>query len=183
MVVDPSGLLSLFRKHLDWYPHMQVQDAYKLLYQGVMGPEHLFSNLQDFSLLLVAEFESLSSDAEQQLVEPIRVDQTLFRLNLRAYKSTHSSVDSLLPHLLDTLHTNHGIKADLIENWHAYVRICVQDLLDTFPISEVQSFSGWLEQADYPAIHHSEVYRREYQPAYRLISSQFIPLLGVPDAD
>ena len=161
---------------------MQVQDAYKLLYQGVMGAEHISSNQQEFLHQLEIEFESLSATAGQQLVEPIRVDQALFRFNLRAYKSEHTSIDLLIPYFLDTLLIDYGTKAELIGTWQTFIRICDKDLSEPFPDPEVKQFSQWLEQEDYPAVHHSEVYRREYLPAYRLIAAQFIPLLGVTNA-
>ncbi len=51
MLDDRDGLLWLLKQHLDWYPQMELRDVYKLLYQGVMGAEHLISSPEEFTRL------------------------------------------------------------------------------------------------------------------------------------
>jgi hypothetical protein len=161
---------------------MQVQDAYKLLYQGILGLEHLMSTHQEFTRHLQLEFDSISPDASQHLLEPVRADSTLFRLNLSAYKSLHQTAVPLVPLFLSTSEMKAGTKANLKETWVNFTNLCDRGALSGFQILLVQQFSSWLEQVDYPAVHHSEVYCSEYHPSYRLISAQFIPLIGKNNA-
>ncbi|HSB67689.1 MAG TPA: hypothetical protein VLD65_14030, partial [Anaerolineales bacterium] len=128
------------------------------------------------------EYESLLPDIKLQLLEPIRADQTLFRLNLRAYKALHQPVKPLISLFLDTSKLSSGSNADLKDTWAAFIDLCMGGKLEGFEISAVQQFSRWLEQEDYPAVHHSEVYHREYRPSYRLIADQFIQSLEAIDA-
>jgi len=38
---DFGVVISLITEHLNMRPSMQVQDVYKLIYQGIMGSEHI----------------------------------------------------------------------------------------------------------------------------------------------
>jgi len=182
MEVNSSNLLTLLQQHLNWYPRMELQDAYKLIYQSAMGPEHMVATRQEFARRLNEEFESLTPDPLLRLMEPVRVDHSLFRLNLRSVKSRCINTDILTPLLLQTSKLVRGTKTDLLASWADFIQLCERGELITFPISAVRQYSRWLKKVDYPTVHHSEAYRREYQPAYRLLSVQFIPELRLTDA-
>jgi hypothetical protein len=180
--VDPGGLLKLLEQHLNWYPLMEPTDVYKLLYQGVMGSKHLLISKEEYTRFLHDEFEHLLPDSRQRLLEPVRPDQALFRLNLRPYKSRRLGLDKLTSSLIETGQLTLGTIAELRAAWADFVRLCQQGRMRHFNINLVHQFSQWLEEMEYPSMHHSEVYQREYQPAYRLISARFIPAMELADA-
>jgi hypothetical protein len=179
---DPGNLLKLLQQHMIWYPLMELRDIYKLIYQGVLGAEHLLSSPEEFIHHLRSELQYLQPDQNQAILEPVRSDQMLFRLNLCAYKSRQVSIDPLFHPLIETAHLNTGSKTDLLEVWSAFGKLYEQGHIGEFKTSAIFGFSKWLEEMGFPAVHHSEIYRREYQPAYRLISSKYIPELGLMDA-
>lgn len=179
---NPGSLLKLIQQHLSWYPLMEPRDIYKLLFQGVMGSEHMIPTRQEFIRRMYSEFERLQPDQHQRVLEPVRSDQLLFRLNLRAYKSQPVSIDQLFTALLESARLISGCTTELQTVWGVFVQLCEQGHISKFNISTIQRFTHWLEQMKFPAVHHSEIYRREYQPAYRLISAKFIPDLGLADA-
>ncbi len=174
MVADEEDLLVLIRQHLTWYPLSQVQDVYKLIYQGAMGPEHLVDNPQEFARRFEVEWASLLPARQERLLEAVRKDGTLYRLNLRPYKADDKPVEWLVPLFLQTCGLIQGSKEALIKTWSNFVGLAEQGLTEDFMVHEVRRFSKWLEREDYPPVHHSQVYRREYQPAYRLIAEQYI---------
>lgn len=63
---------------------MQGQDIYKLLYQGVLGSEHLLKDREQFAVRLKAELADLTADPAEELFEPVRPEGQLCRINLRA---------------------------------------------------------------------------------------------------
>jgi len=178
----PERLISLLQQHLSWYPLMEPRDIYKLLFQGMMGPEHLVSSPAEFNLRLRLEFEHLHPDAHERVYEPVRADQSLMRVNLRAYKSRSPLSDPLLTPILETASTFLPDPDQLRIAWMDFVRYCEQGFIDNFKIIDVHQFSRWLAKTGFQAVHHSEVYRREYQPAYRLISSRYIPTMDLHHA-
>ena len=158
-------------------PGMEPRDIYKLLYQGVRGPEHLISS-STFIERLRAEWEFLDLAVGDPMWESIRPDGKLLRLNLRPYKSRQVGIDLLITPLLETAWLITGDLAKLQSTWLSFTQLCEHEQLTNFNIPEVHRFNRWLEKMEFPAVHHSEPYRREYQPAYRLIAVQYVTELG-----
>jgi len=178
----PEGWLDLLQLHLSWYPLMGLRDIYKLLYQGVMGSEHLISSPEEFSRYLAEEFDPLLPDPSERILEPVRPDRTLSRINLRAYKYRQQGLDLLIPALLETAWSFSGNLVELRSVWTGFVQSCERGSISNFDIKELHQFTAWLEQLGFPAVHHSQTYTREYQPAYRLVSEQFVHRLGLDHA-
>jgi hypothetical protein len=179
MQTDPSGLQILLQKHLSWYPLMELRDVYKLLYQGVMGAEHLMPSREEYTSYLESEFEPLQPDPTERLLEPLRPDGALYRLNLRPYKACRLGLEQLISNLLDTTHVIRGTRLEMVSIWAEFAQLCLHGQVQQFDRASIEQFSRWLEQVEYPALHHSETYCRQYQPAYRLIAAKFIPELGL----
>jgi hypothetical protein len=179
--VDTLGLLDLLKQHLGWYPMLEVQDVYKLLFQGVLGSEHLIDSKEEFSRYLEQEYDALQMDASQVLFEPVRPDGMLFRINLRAYKARQLGLNRLVIPVIQTTQLIHGTKSELKLSWGTFTQLCQQGYVRHFDIEDIVGFTHRLEESGFNAMHHSETYRRLYQPAYRLIFSGLIPLLGIPD--
>ena len=53
-------LLETLDTHLARYPLMALQDMYKLLYQGILGPEHLIAEPEAFTARLLAELDAVT---------------------------------------------------------------------------------------------------------------------------
>ena len=175
-------MLDIILQHLHWYPLMGLRDIYKLIFQGVMGSEHLISSPQGFINYLAEEFEPLQPDPSGRLMEPIRPDKTLLRINLRPYKARQLNPDVLIPPLLETARYFKGETSELRISWMEFVHACQQGQFPSFDHDQTHQFTAWLEELDFPAVHHSETYNREYMPAYRLIATEFIHSLGLEDA-
>jgi hypothetical protein len=176
---DPGSLLKLLEQHLSWYPLMELRDIYKLLYQAVMGSEHLLTSPEQYTQNLYSEFDQLQPDPSQRLLEPVQPDGSLLRLNLRVYKVRQVNLDSLITALLETALLKAGTEPELRATWTAFIVLCQQGRIRNFDAISIQQFSQWLNELEYPVMHHSEVYCRAYQPAYRLIAAKFVPALGL----
>lgn len=161
----------LIDEHLAQRPAMQVQDVYKLVYQGVRGPEHLVATPDEFVARLRAEWQAVPADDSEPLQEYIRPDKRLARVNLRAYKASGGEMDELAAACLQATRCAWGTPDDLRQTWTAWVKIG-RARPAALPGDVVSTFSRWLEQHEYPAVHHSERYRELYRPAYRLVRLQ-----------
>jgi hypothetical protein len=74
-----QDLLETLDTHSAHYPLMTLQDIYKLLYQGVLGPEHLMAEPDAFTGRLLAELEAVSPAVDEPPYEPVRPDGRLRR--------------------------------------------------------------------------------------------------------
>jgi hypothetical protein len=177
---DSTGIANLLEQHLNWYPLMEVQDVYKLLYQGVMGAEHLLASVEEFSHYLTIEYDSIRPDPALHLFEPVRTDGALFRINLRSLKSRQTGLEDLLTPLIQTAQSAQGTKQELSHTWEVFAQLCLSGF-SRFDNGKLKRFTARLEKLEYPAMHHSASYRRAYQPSYRLIAAQFIRELRLSD--
>ena len=169
-----KALKLLVEEHLKRHPVMEQCDVYKLLYQGVLGPEHLVASPEDFAAQLRAEYEAVSPDKAEPLWEPVRLDGALVRLNLRPFKARGGDVEQLIAACLQTAQRAWGTPEELQAAWVAFVELCRAGTWGVFPLPEVLAFSAWLEEHGYPPVHHSAGYKETSKPAYRLVYGEFL---------
>lgn len=150
----------LVKEHLKKYPAATEQDVYKLLYQGLCGPEHIIKNKTSFTENLQRELVGLEPDAKEILFEPIRPDGKLCRVHLRAWLATGQDLDQLVNVCLHTSQQKWSTQNEFIMFWQAYSRENPQ---------ETNTFTQWLDANHYPLVHHSDIFCGTYKPAYRLV--------------
>lgn len=172
-----ASLARLIEEHITRHPALEPHDVYKLLYQGVLGPEHLIASPDDFAAQLRAEYEAVSPDKAEPLWEPIRPDGALVRLNLRPFKARGGDVERLITACLQTAKRPWETPERLREAWATFVELCQTGTWETFPLLEVLATSAWLEEQGYPPVHHSVGYKTASRPAYRLVCSEFLSYL------
>ena len=176
-----ASLTYLIDGHLARHPAMEPRDVYKLLYQGVLGPEHLVASPEDFAARLRTEYEVAPSCAAEPLWEPVRPDGALVRLNLRPFKSRGGDMEQLISACLRTAEQAWGTPEELRAVWATFVELCRVERWEVFPLPEVLAFSAWLKEHGYPPVHHSTGYRKASTPAYRLVCSKFLSSLKIQE--
>jgi len=167
---DSEGLSRLIDQHMNWYPSMEPRDVYKLLYQGVLGPEHNVVDENAFRERLLAEYAPLEACQEERLSESVRPDGSLLRVNLRAFKFRDGDLESLILACLSAGRQEWGVLDELKVAWDAFCGFCREGRWPGFGPTSVSECSVWLEARGYPAVHHSPIYRSCYRPSYRLIA-------------
>jgi len=167
---DHEGLFRLIDQHLRWYPCMEPRDVYKLLYQGVLGPEHNIENETAFRERLLAEFASLEARQGEPLYEPVRPDGSLLRINLRPFKLQNGDLESLIAACLAAGRQKWGELEELKLAWGAFCGLCQEGRWPEFALADISVLSAWLEAQGHRAVHHSPAYRSCYQPSYRLVA-------------
>ena len=182
MIIDHEREVLFIQQHLSWNPLMEVRDVYKLLYQGVMGSEHIISSPEKYKSNLLQELDELLADPAERLLVPVRADKMLMRINLRPWKALHFEIDPLIKALLETGEMSMGTPELLQAAWARFAELCETRQIQQFSTNTVHGFGAWLVEMAFPVVHHSDIYRRAYHPAYRLISPQFLARLGLTDA-
>lgn len=180
-VWEEQALDRLLAGHLARHRAMKPCDVYKLLYQGVLGAEHLFQvgfrpgHTTDFAERLRAEYADLPAAEDDPLWEEVRPDGELGRIHLRPFKAHGGDLERLIAACQQTAEQTWGTVKELREVWALFVDRCRAGRWREFPLPEVLAFSAWLEEQGYPAVHHSPEYRKANRPAYRLLARAFCP--------
>lgn len=178
-----EALTTLIQGHLVRYPATEPRDIYKLLYQGVLGPEHLIDSQDEFAARLREELDSIQPDDNEALWEPLRPDGLLGRLNLRPFKARGGDPNRLLEACLRTAFMRWGTPEDLKRAWDTFAILARQGTWPAIPLGRVDVLTRYLILHGYPPMHHSTMYKRSYAPAYRVVAARWtgmLIVLGLP---
>ena len=171
----PTSWTALINAHLFQYPSMTIQDVYKLVYQGVMGPEHNIPSGEIFSQRLEAELAGLLPDSSAPLLEPVRPSGWLLRIHLRPWLALGQDLPSLAEACLETARLVHASPGGLRSVWTAFLDELKGGRFPALSMRDAMRFNEILIENSFPPVHHSEVYTARYHPAYRLVAAETFP--------
>lgn len=178
-----TEILNLLAGHIHRYPKMEVNDAYKLLYQGTMGIEHVMIDAVSFESRLREEFDLTQASEKIPLWENLRPDGEIVRLNLAPYKFRGGDAGGLSTLCLWTASSFKGNLDNLKESWETFSKLCQDGRLRKFDAEKLTQLDEWLIRHDFPPVHHSDSYREAYLPAYRVIRREFLNLVSKENQD
>lgn len=169
-----ADLQAMMSSHFLRYPDMELQDMIKLLYQENYGGGHLIKNRSYALKRLIEEMDRIKTQ-EGHMLEAL--GENICRLDLHAVKGKlrPETINGLF---VDTANTHIGTDSD----FEAAIRVLEQMILDgslPYDLNQLQRIMADLRDKNYPPMHHSHVYNKTYQPAYRLISKELTRYLQV----
>ena len=154
------------------YPKMQIQDLFKFLYQSSFGCEHMVSSIDNVVNNIKSEFERMKPNDEPVIEE---LDGKYCRVPLSVMNNGVSAEKLAELFFLSAKKEPDGL-SELLKKIETTKILISQNLLP-FELSKFEiELSKW-KKNDYQALHHSDIYREEYLPSYRVVSKEFIPLL------
>lgn len=166
---------NLLIEHYQTYPKLQIKDIFKFLHQSSYGCEHLVTDT-------VAVIESISNEATKcqfhrdELIEPL--DGDFCRVHLDWIKAGLSVKTLGILFFLSAKPVENG-KIVLEEKLAVFMEMVHKGLLPFAPDDVEKEITEWRTNG-YPACRHSEEFRSNYTPAYRVIRKEFalfLPLL------
>ena len=163
------------------YPLMEGQDLYKLLYQAAMGSEHAVSDREAALRQIQEEVKSHTGVGSSIRCESISPDSTIFRIHLLPLIGRPDDLNAIGEAFVLTSRSFVGSTARLRLYWSTIEQICSAGFLP-FDQFRLRQFFSQQDVNHFPAVHHSSRYHKAYQPAYRVVSSQFLPSFLVSDA-
>lgn len=170
-----SNFSEILRAHAQRYPLMQPCDAVKLLYQHAMGGGHLITDVPACLHMLRTEYAALFPCAAPALED---IGNGRFRYNLAALNEKSLPLSCLCMLFVLSSEQASGRSEDfapLIE----VLRDAATEGLFSFNAQELDQYLFRYRRSGYPSVHHSDIYRRAYHPAYRVLDGKFTRLLPV----
>ena len=174
-ISDSTG--GILRAQIARYPRMEIADLYKLIHQSVFGSEHAVSDPEAARGWLTAEIarmnapDALPSEPGAPLdpaIDPISAGGEVARVHLRPFLARGGSAEALLAAFVETANEHHGSAGEFGAAWAIAESLAASGALPFSPDS-VRAFGVALAAQGFPAVHHSEAYRRAYAPAYRVV--------------
>ena len=166
-MVNKDKVEALIRKHMNRRPLMRAVDIYKLLHQGVFGIGHLLN--ENARTFLEAEASTLILDEqpEEPLLEEVSADGSMVRVNLRPYLRRGLPLNRLFS-AMEASAEEKGKENDFIEAWSLFKELA-RSGSSVFDEKEIEELDREVRPGGCPTRHHSEVYRKAYSPAYRVV--------------
>jgi hypothetical protein len=170
---------SLLKQHLQRYPRMELADIYKLLHQAATGAAHAAtksstgaahaaSAIATARQALADEVREIAAGPAEPIIDLISPDGQLARVHLRAYVAAGHDIEALAQAFVATAQQRPP-ERDKLERFCG----CLGDFAATgelaFDPERVRAYFAQIVAAGYPAVHHSDVYRSAYRPAYRVV--------------
>ncbi len=161
---------------LDWhfsrYPLWKAEDIYKLIYQGVFGPGHLAVEREELEQGLRAELSRVRGCFTDEPVEPVDPEGLLVRVNLAPVAGSPEKQQALIAALMTTIREFVPRPDQLLPRLRQAREWCARHLP-----AEMPRLEELIQKKPEPPVH-SELYRRVYRPAYRLILARLSPVFG-----
>lgn len=154
-------------EHFTRYPLMQPADAVKLLYQSEFGGGHMIADPDALLQRLIDEYTRVTHDFTLPLTEAI--GGGMLRVNLHAVDPGKTPLSGIQDAFVRSAAAKKGSyedftrKIDLLISMasHGDISVRFDDLL--------AYLDGYLRIPGCPAVSHSEVYKKAYDPAYRIV--------------
>ena len=162
----------LLLSHYQTYPLLQIQDVFKFLFQSAFGCEHMLSSLETAINYIQEEYESCSQEKEPYIEQ---LDGDYCRVHL-SYLSQGLSANTLGHLFFFSAREEENGKADLATKLNIATGMIKEGLLP-FEANEFEQAAKEWAAKDFPALHHSDVFRKVYNPSYRVVANRFIPFL------
>ncbi len=156
------------------YSKLQIRDIFKFLYQSSFGCEHLMVSLEKAKEYIFNEYtvnESYSDNKIEQL------DGDYVRVPI-SYIDKGLSIETFTKLFIASAKKEENGLENLKQKLNVVEDLVSQNLLPFSKEDFIKEKEVWAKNG-YPAVHHSEIYRNNYKPAYRVISKKYVKFLPV----
>lgn len=168
-----NNVIAALKLHKEQYPKMKPCDAVKLIYQNEFGCGHMIKDEESSLNYLIREYDSIEFSEKESMFEDIGNGYS--RLNLRGFDK--SKLPLLLVNKMFVETSKRTGTIDSFEEKLSILKELTQLGYFNFEIDELSKYLEEYKMDGYKAVSHSEEYRKEYHPAYRVIDSKYIRIL------
>ncbi len=160
-------------EHIKKYPEMELQDILKMLFQNEFGPKHLAENEIECFKSLSTEINSIDYNENEELFEDIGCDA--LRLNLKAIP-VGTDLNYINKIIVNSASEFCGTNEKLVVKFGLLV-VMAENQEIPFDIERVRDETNAFAKNGFKPISHSEVYKQNYSPSYRVISKKYKELV------
>lgn len=156
---------------LKQYPESTLQDIYKNFYQDRFGTGHAIADTAAARRALQNELRSMGNSL-MPMVEVLGWEHKFIRINLQSVREGRISFDDLWQTFLEsTVPENNQVLDKWPEEWHQIVQVMEKRHISVKNFEEdKRKIDSLLKINPRVAIHHSDIFRENYRPHYRVIA-------------
>ncbi len=165
-----TDIKSLLLYHFTKYPKMETRDFAKLLYQNEFGCGHLVTDKEK-------ALASILDERKEITISDFPHIESIGNGYARLYLSSPYRDDTVATVFMASAKTQTGTVDGFLEKFSVLKKLCLEGNL---PFNPNEFLKKWCDEGHLP-FSHSDGYKGEYAPRYRVILEKYIPLLPVLD--
>lgn len=160
------------RHELDLHPKSSLADIYKNFFQDAFGPGHMIPDSAQAMNYLLRELD-IAGDYDGVDFQPLGYKNRYYRVNLSLVRDSILSTDLLFNAFVKSANTASPPPMDeWIRTWNHILGIIEEMDLEIPDFEEDKKMLDIQLQNGDPVVHHSEVFKKEYSPHYRIVSKE-----------
>ncbi len=163
-------LKAILTEHARRYPLMEPTDAVKLIYQNEFGGGHMIANTEACLAYLRREYVSTAHNFDLALTE--NIGNGILRVHLSAL--SEERLEELGQAFIASASAHKGNLDSFLQKLDVLHQVTEEGVF-SFDLCRLDAYLDAYRAAGYPAVSHSDAYRRAYCPAYRIIKREYFP--------
>jgi len=175
-------MTDLIKYQVALHPSIMPQDVIKMCFQAAYGAEHLLTDMEKVKGYFMSEYDSCE-ETNEPLFELIAPE--VCRVNIAAWKRLSLPPGWLFNLFVQSASTrlsnSEKLFFEYINTWSRFTHENGQASAFSFEEFEVvfQEYLANCKNGKPQAVHHSQRYRDNEKPAYRVISGPFVRLVPI----
>lgn len=149
---------------------VRIEDAYKWTYQATRGGEHAVPDSESARKWLDDEWQTSDRLWGVQLWEPLCKGGEIGRMNLWPFKARGGEQSNLLAAFLASSREYRSDGTNFIAAWNELGKRLKKKSYGSLNYKDWSKLDAEMKAKKYPAVHHSDVYNKANQPAYRILT-------------
>ena len=159
-------------EHYRAYPLMEITDLFKYVFQSAWGCEHM---VPSEAIVMDVLRKEQTSCAPSPFLTTTPLDGAYSRVHL-SRPDEGVSLETLGKLFLRSARKTGEGETALIQKLQV-ARDMICDGILPFRLAEFDDAEARWRALGFPAIHHSDTFRRAYRPAYRVLATEYVELL------
>lgn len=155
------------------HPEAQLLDYYKYFSQSAFGPGHIISDYHSAKENLINEVES-TAHFDEIMIQKCDYFKPFYRVNLKLIKDNLIDFDAYFNAFIESASVIEPIsEIEFIDEWNVIINVIKMELPNLLNITDLNQINLMMEKKRY-LCHHSEIFKNQYHPHYRLIHQDFL---------
>lgn len=163
-------------KQIKLHPSTCAQDILKQAYQSIFGVEHLIANAKEAEKLFFNEY-SQTFPKEGALFE--RISKNYIRVNIASWKQKGLQGKALFYLFLLSAQFKKTDNNDLFISTLENIADNIKSGNIKFCLEKWEDYVSFYLKRGISAIHHSDYYRINERPSYRVVNASLIPIINL----
>ena len=159
-------------EELRLHPKAQLVDIYKFFFQGAFGPGHIISDQKSALTYLQNELQS-STEFDSVLWQQVGYKNQYYRINLKLVKEGTIPEEKYFKAFIQSANTSKTPSTkEWLEEWNFILSVIDEMKLIIPNYEEDKSGLDNMLLGGKVLVHHSDIYRKLYNPHYRIIDKE-----------